>query len=315
MFIYFVRDLFSGFLQNKINQDLAQGKIISDYRCFFCAVRSFEKLLEKENIPTTAKNSFIIDMIDLYKKHHDKLSAPEFSRDLHHILKGYTKNSDPYRLEKKQSNDLVLAIASEMQDTITRSSDPFMTALRLAIAGNVIDFAANIQFNLKETVNKALESEFAIDHSEHMRSAVKKADSILYLGDNAGEIVFDKLFIKTMNHKNVTFAVRGMPVINDVTFEDAEYTGMSEVARVISNGYDAPSTIIERSSDEFRDHFHKADLVIAKGQGNLEGLFSLNDERVFFLLLVKCDVISEFLNVEKKSIVVFNSSHLKNVIN
>lgn len=293
---------------------MSQKLPISDYRCFFCAVRSFEKLLEKENIPIAAKNNFIIDMIELYSKHHDKLSAPEFSRDLHHILKSYTGNHDPYRSEKLLSNKLALEMAQGMQEMIDRSDDPFMVALRLAIAGNVIDFAANHSFDLKRTIEKSLTSGFAIDHSEQLKSAVMNADTILYLGDNAGEIVFDKLFIKAMLHNNVTYAVRGMPVINDVTVEDAEFTGMKEVAEVISNGYDAPSTIIGKSSDEFRKRFNDADLIIAKGQGNLEGLYDLNDKRIFFLLLVKCDVISDFLRIEKNSFVVLNLSYLKKVI-
>ena len=289
--------------------------MISDYRCFFCAVRAFERLLEKENLSIQAKNSFLIDMIDTYKKHHDKLSAPELSHDLHHILKGYTGNIDPYKSDKMQSNKLALALVPEMQEKIDQSPDPLITAMRIAIAGNVIDFAANHQFDLNATINKSLGAAFAIDHSVHLKEAVRNAGSVLYLGDNAGEIVFDKLFIKTMHHKNVTFVVRENPVINDVTMEDADFTGIREVANVISNGYDAPSTIIDKSSDEFRNYFNKADLIIAKGQGNLEGLFNLNDERIFFLLLVKCDVISEFLKVDKKSIVVFNSSHLKQVNN
>lgn len=285
--------------------------MISDYRCFFCLARSFERLLEKESISAQAKNSFTLDMMNLCRTQQDKLSTPGFARDLHCILKSYTNNPDPYKMEKMQSNILALEMVSEMQEIINQSSDPFITALRLAIAGNVIDFAANQSFNLKNTISKSLTSGFGIDHSERLRSAVVNADSILYLGDNAGEIVFDKLFIKTLNRKNVTFAVRGMPVINDATIEDADYTGMREVAKVVSNGYDAPSTIIDKSSEEFRNCFYSAGLIIAKGQGNLEGLYSLNDKRIFFLLLVKCDVISEFLKVDKNSMVVYNSSFLK----
>jgi len=289
--------------------------MISDYRCFFCLARSFEKLLEKEPISVEAKNNFTMDMINLYIDHHDQLITPEFARDLHRILKGYTKNIDPYKAEKRQSNIQALDLLAEMQYIIEKSSDPFNTAMRLAIAGNVIDFAASQSFNLNNTIDKALISDFAIDHSEQLRSALKNAGSVLYLGDNAGEIVFDKLFIKTIGHKSVTFVVRGMPVINDATIEDAGYIGMNEVAKVISNGYDAPATIIDKSSEEFRNYFYSARLIIAKGQGNLEGLLHLNDKRIFFLLMVKCNVMAEFLKVEKDSFVVFNASILNSVPN
>jgi uncharacterized protein with ATP-grasp and redox domains len=281
--------------------------MISDYRCFFCLVKSFEKLLEKEAISVQAKNLFTLDMINLFKTHQEKKSTPDFARNLHWILKGYTNNPDPYKAEKRESNIQALKMLPEMEDIIRHSSDPFITALKLAIAGNVIDYAASQNFNLENTIGRSLKSGFAIDHSDQLRRAVNKADSILYLGDNAGEIVFDKLFIQTMNHKRITYAVRGMPVINDVTTEDADYIGMQEVAKVISNGYDAPSTIIDKSSEEFRSQFYSASLIIAKGQGNLEGLVHLNDKRIFFLLMVKCNVMAEFLNVEKDSFAVYNA--------
>jgi damage-control phosphatase, subfamily I len=289
--------------------------MLSDYRCFFCLVKSFEKLLEKESISTQAKNNFTLDMINLYKTHQEKISSPEFARNLYWILKGYTNNHDPYKAEKRKSNIQALEMLPEMEDIIKQSSDPFITALRLSIAGNVIDFAANQTFNLEDTISKSLKSGFAIDHSEQLRRAVNNTDPILYLGDNAGEIVFDKLFIQTMNHKRITYAVRGMPVINDATIEDADYIGMKEVAKVISNGYDAPSTIVDKSSDEFKSYFYSAGLIIAKGQGNLEGLLHLNDKRIFFLLMVKCDVMAEFLKVEKDSFIVYNASILNSVTN
>ncbi len=188
------------------------------------------------------------------------------------------------------------------------SADPFATALRLAIAGNIIDFAANDNFNLQATIDKALKAEFAIDHSKQLKQKLEIAKHVLYLGDNAGEIVFDKLFIETIKHHDITFVVKGAPVINDATMQDAEYIGMSSAARVISNEYNAPSTIVHKSGKEFQQYFEKADLIISKGQGNLEGLLPLNDSRIFFLLMVKCNVMAELLNVEKDGLVVFNIS-------
>ncbi|HOF21066.1 MAG TPA: ARMT1-like domain-containing protein [Bacteroidales bacterium] len=283
----------------------------SDYRCFYCLARSVENLLEKIPMPAEKKKSFTLDMIDLYLERQRKELTPDFSRDLYRILRGYSGIDDPYKEEKHRSNLQALELLPKLEEIIRQSSDPFVTAIRLAIAGNVIDFAVHRNFNLEETIEKSLKAPFAADHTAELKSAVEKASSILYLGDNAGEIVFDKLFIRTMNHSNVTFAVRGMPVINDATLEDARFTGMHEVARVISNGYDAPSTLVEKSGSEFREYFRNADLIISKGQGNLEGLYKLNDKRIFFILLVKCNVIAELLGVEKNSLVTFNSSYLK----
>ena len=285
--------------------------MISDYRCFFCFVRAFEKLLEKEKMSGDAKSLFIIDMISLYQNSWNNFFAPLFSRELHHILRKYTNNPDPYSREKMKDNEQALRMLPDLQKIIMRSKDPFNTALRIAIAGNIIDFAAHDNFNLEATIQLALHSEFAIDHSEKLKRELKSADTVLYIGDNAGEILFDKLFIQTINHTCLTYVVRGAPTFNDATMEDAEFAGMGEIARVISSGYDAPSTIPEKSSKEFQQFYKDADIIISKGQGNLEGLISLNDRRIYFLLMVKCDVISEFLKVPKNSLVVYNSSHPK----
>ena len=282
--------------------------MISDYRCFFCFVRASEKLLEKESISEEAKSSFTLDMISLYQNKRSNFSAPLFSRELHHILRSYTHNPDPYKEVKKANNDQAIKMQPELEYIIQQSEDKFNTALRLAIAGNIIDFAASDNFDLQATIDKALLSEFAIDHSTELRDRIISAKSILYLGDNAGEIVFDKLFIETIKHPNLIYVVRGSPIINDATMEDAEYVGMHEIANVISNGYDAPSTIPDKSDKQFQKYFREADLIISKGQGNLEGLFPLNDNRIFFLLMVKCNVIAEFLKVEKERLVVYSST-------
>lgn len=285
--------------------------MISDYRCFFCFVRAFERLLEKEKISNEAKSSFVIDMISLYKNNLDNFSAPLFSRELHNILRGYTNNPDPYSEEKRENNEQALRMLPDLEKIILKSKDPFNTALRIAIAGNIIDFAPNDNFNMQSTIQKALTIDFAIDHSVQLKKALETADTVLYLGDNAGEILFDKLFIRTMDHSDLTYVVRGAPILNDATMEDAEFAGIQKIANVISNGYDAPSTILNKSSKEFQRYFEKADVIISKGQGNLEGLIPLYDKRVFFLLMVKCDVMSEFLKVEKDSLIVYNSSYQK----
>ena len=278
--------------------------MISDYRCFFCFARAFEKLLEEEKLTVAEKNSFTRGMTMLYSKTQENFSAPAFSRELHQILKLYSKNADPYVDIKKQSNDLVLGLYPTLKQLVFESGNTFDTALRLAIAGNIIDFAVGDQHNLEATIEKVLKSDFAINHTPELMEALVTSKKVLYLGDNAGEIVLDKLFIETIMHPNLVFAVRGAPVINDVTLDDARYVGMDQVADVIQNGYEAPSTILDKCSDEFQKHFNDADVIISKGQGNLEGLLHKTDKPVFFLLMVKCNVIAEALGVKKGDFVV-----------
>ncbi len=281
--------------------------MISDYRCFFCFARAFEKLLEEEKLTVAEKNSFTRGMAMLYSKLQEDFSAPAFSRELHQVLKLYSKNTDPYLEIKKQSNDRVLALYPTLKKLVLESANPFDTALRLAIAGNIIDFGVSNQYDLDATIDKVLKSDFSINHSYELKEALSNAKTVLYLGDNSGEIVLDKLFIETIMHPNLHFAVRGAPVINDVTIDDARYVGIYKVADVISNGYDAPSTIIDKCSEEFQKHFNDADVIISKGQGNLEGLLHKTHKTVFFLLMVKCGVIAEALGVKKGDFVVMKN--------
>jgi uncharacterized protein with ATP-grasp and redox domains len=205
---------------------------------------------------------------------------------------------------KRQSNDLILAMYPNLKKQVFQSDNPFDTALRLAIAGNIIDFATGDNFDIQATIEKVLHSDFAIDHSAELKQALSKAKKVLYLGDNSGEIVFDKIFVENIMHPNLYYAVRGAPVINDATMDDAKYVGMDTVADVISNGYDAPSTIVEHCSTEFKEVFNRADVIISKGQGNLEGLWDITDKKIYFLLMVKCDVIADALKVKKGDFVV-----------
>jgi uncharacterized protein with ATP-grasp and redox domains len=157
------------------------------------------------------------------------------------------------------------------------------------------------------TIEKVLNSTFAIDHSQQLENEIKKARTILYLGDNCGEIVLDKLFLETINHPNVFFAVREKPVLNDATEKEAREVEIQHVAKIISNGDDAPSTLLYRVSPEFKKIYQKADLIISKGMGNYEGLMFESDPRLFFLLMIKCPVIGRKIGAEKGDFVVKRS--------
>lgn len=277
-----------------------------DYRCIQCFERSFTRLVNKYSLPQKDEEAFASFFADVLKNQRDT-SAPEIQRILQHELQKLTGLEDPYRDEKLAGNRTALRLYELWKPKVLQSADPFGLALRLAIAGNIMDYAADFHFNINETIGNVLHSRFAINHSNILKKRTRSAKNILYLGDNAGEIVFDKLFIETMMHPAVTYSVRGGPAINDATPEDAETVGMDLVADVISNGFDAASTILEKCSDGFKDVFRNADLIISKGQGNLEGLMAKNDPRIFFLLMVKCDVVADVLKVKKGSFVVYNN--------
>ncbi len=255
-----------------------------DYRCYFCFARNFESLLESENIEKGNKYRFIKQMAALYSEKGEELDAPVFSREMHALLKKLSGNNDPYRQVKKKYNDIGLSLYEKLKTKALVSCDPFVTAMRLAVAGNIIDFGAHSNFDIHSAIEEVINADFGIDNSDNLKSLMRTSKTVLYLGDNAGEIVFDKLFIEICGHDNLTFAVRGEPIINDVTMEDADYVDMHRVAKVISNGYDAPSTILDKCSAEFRMAYERADLIISKGQGNLEGLIDVKDKKIFSCL-------------------------------
>ncbi len=218
---------------------------------------------------------------------------PVMGQRIHRLLREIIGQDDPYRDAKEQQNRMALALLPELRTRIQATDDPLIIASRLAIAGNVIDMGVNgkvTESSIYESVSQALTEPFVGDENE-FRSAVAEAQSILYLTDNAGEIAFDRLLIEQLLPARVTVAVRGNPVINDATMTDARTVGLHEIAGIIDNGSDAPGTLFDDCSQEFRRRFSEADLILAKGQGNFE---TLSDEpnNIFFLFRVKCQVIA-----------------------
>lgn len=233
-------------------------------------------------------------------------SPPEMSREIHRIIREETGDPDPYREAKSRHNRFALALLPELRKRVLDSRDGFEAAVRLAIAGNIMDFAGPGGLGEKlvlETIEDALTRPLAVDHIGHLRRAIEKANSILYLGDNAGEIALDRLLLEQMPRGKVTFAVRGSPVINDATVEDAEAVGLRGLVSVVDNGADAPGTILEACSEDFRTRFWCADLVISKGQGNYETL-SCENREVFHLLKAKCPEIARDIGCEVGDILV-----------
>ncbi len=236
-------------------------------------------------------------------------TPPEMGQRIHRLIRELTGNDDPYFEAKKQSNTMALDLLPKLRAQMEKSGDPLEMAIRFAIAGNILDFGAlrNVSKEiLLETIDQS--TELPIDGDvDAFRDAADSASRILYLADNAGEIVFDRLLVEQIGPDKITVAVKGSPTINDATMHDAEATGLTELVDVIDNGSDVPGTLLDECSDEFREHFNKADLVIAKGQGNYETLSEV-DKDIFFILKIKCPVIAVDIGCELWSMVLKRSS-------
>jgi uncharacterized protein with ATP-grasp and redox domains len=215
---------------------------------------------------------------------------------IHRRIREATGNEDPYAEQKRRLNDVALELYPVFADRIEKLANPLELAVRLAIAGNIMDLAVKTNLNEDEVLASFDDCLAApLDcHIAEFAQAVEEADSILYLTDNAGEIVFDRLLLERLPREKVTVAVRGKPVINDATMEDAEYVGLAKVAKIIDNGSDAPGTILSDCSNAFRRHFERADMIISKGQGNYETLAD-SPRPIWFLLRVKCPIIARDL--------------------
>ena len=284
------------------------SQVRSDYRCYFCFTRAYERLLAKENAAPAKKQLFVEKMNAAFLEMKHNFYAPKYSRVLRNSFHELFGEADLYTHEQKISNDVALDLYPRLGNLVFSSENPFQTAMRLALAGNVIDFGVHSEYDLEKSIEYVLHTPLAIDNSVELHDMLQNANTVLYLGDNSGEIVLDKLFIETIMHPNMYFAVRGAPVLNDVTFEDAHYVRIDDVADVISNGYDAPSTDLNHVSSEFLEIYHKADVIISKGQGNLEGLLGNMNSKIFFLLMVKCDVVAEAIQVKKGDFVVLKNA-------
>jgi uncharacterized protein with ATP-grasp and redox domains len=242
-------------------------------------------------------------------------SPPVIGRQIHRLIRELIGNTDPYRELKQRFNRLALRLSAELEKKVRTSIDPLETAVRLAIAGNIIDLGVKtsiVESDIETIIRDCLTADFDSQQIEEFRSAVSRAERILYLADNAGEIIFDRLLIEQLPTEKVTLVVKGEPVINDATMEDAEFAGLTEIVEVIDNGSDGPGTILESCSQEFRRRFDEADLILAKGQGNYETLSDVN-KNVFFILKAKCPVIARDLGCEVGEMILRKNEAFKEI--
>ena len=263
--------------------------------CLPCFVRqSLDTARRASNDSELQKQIMRTSLRQLAELDFDK-SPPEMAQEIHRTIRSLTGGVDLYYEIKKWSNRKALEMLEKMHKEIESSTCKFETAIRLAIAGNIIDFGAKSHVSdemVDEVVTESLTMEMDLSEIESLKQEIEKAETILYILDNAGEIVFDRMLIEQLPRKKVIAVVRGQAIINDVTMEDAREVGLTEIVRVIDNGSDAPGTILETCSKEFNAIFEKADLIIAKGQGNFETMSSIQ-KNIFFLLKVKCPVIAD----------------------
>jgi uncharacterized protein with ATP-grasp and redox domains len=233
------------------------------------------------------------------------LPPPVVAREIHRAIRELTGDPDPYLRKKISDTETALELLPAAEKAVATSERPFLTAVLFSIAGNAIDLGAKTGSDVDVTAvfHDALAAPIDETAVGRLEAAVRKARDVLFLADNAGEIVFDRPLLEEIGPEKVTVAVRGAPAINDATLGDADRSGITERFRVISNGSDTPGTWLRDCSPAFVQRFEEADLVVAKGQGNYESLGSPS-RSVFFMFLVKCLAVAEKIGVPTGTYVV-----------
>lgn len=237
--------------------------------------------------------SILRDVLEMLRRLDLSRSPPAMSMRIHRLIRQRTGRGDPYRQAKLQMTREVLRLLPELRREVEAAPDPFERAVRLAIGGNTLDCGLGHDLaadSIRRAFEHARTAPLDGDLSA-LRTATASARSILYLADNAGEIVADRLLLERLPRGRVALAVRGGPILNDVTRDDLAAAELEEDIEILDNGSDAPGTILEDCSETFRRRFAQADLILAKGQGNFETLDEARGN-IFFLFKVKCPVIS-----------------------
>lgn len=286
-------------------------------QCKKCNLKQVYNLAKILNLDPDTTN-YLIGYTNTYLKNdfQDKTN-PEVMGNLYQDILSLIGYDDPYEPIKSQYNQLLMKQESLIKEIIATADDKFKTALKIAITGNLIDFSARHQFDqnlLQEKINSILNSSLALDHSDSLKSRLESAKTLLYLGDNCGEIVLDKIFISQIQtifpKLDITFAVRGRPVVNDATMTDVKEVKMDSVCKCIANGDGSLGTVLSRVDDNFTAIFNSADVIIAKGQGNLESLIHEMRENIYFMFMVKCELIGEPLDLNLYDIVCLESGKI-----
>ena len=272
--------------------------------CVPCLLRQVREAIAFSGVETDAGLEMLRQVLRLMAQFDWTLPPPVLGQQLHRRIRQLTGNRDPYASVKELMNQRADELYPPWHQLFCDTHPPLEAAVRLAIVGNLLDVGAMTQLDAA-AVRGAFEDALSAPlrgSVQEFAQAIRDACSILYLADNAGEIVFDRDLLAQLPIGNFVVAVRGHPVLNDATIEDARRAGLNELCEILSNGSDAPGTILEDCSPEFRAQFAVADLIIAKGQGNYESLAG-TDKHIFFLLKIKCDVLSQDLGWPRGSLV------------
>lgn len=289
--------------------------------CVHCYLKQAVSCMQHADVDEDRQHEVLYSLMNDIKDYDRKLSPARNSS--YAVLETYRliNNGDPYKAVKKKSNDMALGLLPRLREMAGQTNgdnkedhqDRLLSAIKVSVAGNVIDLGIQRSFDINAALGQAFETGFApsLNHYKRFKEILDKTQEVLFLGDNAGEIVFDRVLVDELVNigKKVYYVVKSTPVLNDSTIEDAYYTGMDKSAtKVLENGSQYMGTCIDDISEEVLELIRNTPLIISKGQANFE---TLNDETIvkgkgFFLLKLKCESVAEVAGGKMGDIVFFS---------
>lgn len=281
--------------------------------CIPCTVRAAYDIAVRSTMDEALRRKILYETLRWLAEKHDLtgITPPRLHTYVQRMARRITGNTDPFRDLKRKSNMIALRVIRVLERKCKEAKfeDAFKLSVLGTICGNTIDFEVEghefSMSRLEEDLKRCLDGCLAIDDTDKFMDALSNSRRILYLLDNAGEIVFDKFLMQIikMNYPVEIFAaVKAGPILNDATLEDAEQIGLGEVAKVITTGSDHVGVALEESSGEFLDLLRNVDLIISKGQGNYESLTDLEhliSKPIVYILRAKCIIVAEDLGVQR----------------
>jgi len=270
-----------------------------DTACVGCIVAQCGRVADAIGADDTLREKILSHVNSAAMQFDFSKNPPEVATDVYEAMAEMAQMSDLYAEQKAHATQRAALFMPMLRETIQKSDDPLVTLLKVAVAGNVIDLAAEVSFDLEEELSRLFHTDFAIDDSRSLGEQLAAAKRLLYIGDNVGEHLFDYLAIEALQRLypvlQVSYMVRGNPIINDVTLKEAREAGFEQLCRLVDSGVNTPGFVYERATKEARELFDTADVVMTKGMGNYECLSPSPRGNLLYLLKVKCSVVAASL--------------------
>ena len=276
--------------------------MLIDEACVACIINQSVKVANAIGADNGLKSVLTSAIEDMSKDFSYKKNPPEIAADVYEKMSLLANKADLYDVKKALATKKALSFIPFLEEKLLDSDNKLLTATKIAVAGNVIDLAAAVEFDLDEELDKIFHTEFSHDDFDELEEKLSNAKTVLLIGDNVGEHIFDFLFIQTLKelYPSVAFSymVRGNPIINDVTMKEAKEAGFDKLCDLVDSGVNTPGFAYDRANKRSQELFDGVDLVVSKGMGNYECLSPTRRKDVCFLLKVKCGVVGKSLGKE-----------------